>query len=282
MFTIDGKHRLKQGTRLVERVVSPYTNGTFSSDPSVTVMHFTYGATARSSAEWFRSSKNNRKASAHIVIGRDGQIFQCVDFDTGANHAGKSRWRGRAGLNRWSFGIELANWGYLEKRGGSWTSYTGKTISDAVEAVHKNGNPNGSITPIGWEPYPDVQIEAAIGIVQALADRYGPQEIIGHDDIAPTRKWDPGPAFDMSGFRERVSDDLSDNSDSLLLTQTPGDTLNLRRGAGMHHDAFFEIPHGTTLQPLEQDRNWIMVHVLDGAGAIARTGWVYGPLTIPV
>ena len=209
MFTIDNRHRLKWENRLVQRVMSPYTNGAFDNSPSVTVMHFTYGASAASSAEWFRNPNNRYKSSAHVVIGRDGEVIQCVDLDTGSNHAGQSSWRGRSGLNRWAFGIELANWGYLQRRGDGWTSYNGKIIPDAVEAVHRNGNPDGSRHPIGWEPYSEAQIEAAIGIVQALVETYGAQEIVGHDDVSPTRKWDPGPAFDILEFRRRVADDLS-------------------------------------------------------------------------
>lgn len=280
MFSIDSSHRLKKGTKLVQRIMSPFTNGAVS-NISTTVMHFTYGASAASSAEWFRNSKNKYKASAHIVVGRDGHVIQCVDFNDGANHAGKSSWRGKSGLNRWSFGIELANWGYLQKRGSGWASYTGKPIPDAVEAVHRNGNPDKSVTPIGWEPYPEIQLEAAAEIVKALVEKYGPQEIIGHDDISPTRKWDPGPAFDMVEFRRRVADDLSADGPYLLVSDTPGDTLNLRRGPGMSFDDFYEIPNGTMLEPLEVNGNWIMVHVLDGDGAKTRTGWVYAKLTQP-
>ncbi|WP_299477285.1 N-acetylmuramoyl-L-alanine amidase [uncultured Roseibium sp.] len=283
MFKIDKKHRLMQNGKLVRRIMSPaaHTNGKFASTPSTTVMHFTFGATASSSAEWFRDPNNKFKSSAHIVIGRDGEVIQCVDFDTGANHAGKSTWKGRPGLNTWAFGIELANWGYLQKKGGTWWSWTGKTeVASPVLAKHKNGNPNGTAGLIGWEPYPDVQIETAAAIVRVLIDTYGRQELVGHDDISVGRKWDPGPAFDFDSFRMMTTEDLSDNTDNFVFSNTPGDTLNLRQGPGMHFDVITALKDGTQLMILERDGNWLMVNVYNATGKVVRTGWVYAKFVV--
>ena len=284
-FRIDSKHRLVFGNRLVERIMSPvaHTNGTFARVPSTTVMHFTYGASARSSANWFRHPENTKKSSAHVVIGRDGAVIQCVDFDTGANHAGASSWRGTSGLNTWSFGVELANWGYLQNRGGRWTSYTGTAVSDPVLAVHKNGNPpQYTNVPIGWEPYPEAQIKSAVGVVQTLIENYGSQEIIGHDDISAGRKWDPGPAFDMIDFRARVSEDMSDNGPNHMKTYTPGDTLNLRQGPGMNYAVIDELKDGTIVEELEYSGNWVFVGVVGASGHHVKNGWVYNRHLVPV
>lgn len=281
MFTIDNRHRLKWKNRLVTRVMSSNINGAFDNSPSVTVMHFTYGNSAASSAGWFCSPNNQNKSSAHVVIGRDGEVIQCVDFNIRANHAGRSSWRGRSGLNRWAFGIELANWGNLMRQSNGWASWTGKIIPNAVEAVHRNGNPDGSRHPIGWEPYTEAQIEAAVGIVQALVKTYGAQEIVGHEDVSPTRKWDPGPAFDMLEFRRRVGDDLSSTDPLTMITDTPDDTLNLREGAGMMHSVIAELSHGTTVEPLEVDGNWLLVNVLNDSGAVTKTGWIYSRFAHP-
>ena len=48
---------------------------------------------------------------------------------------------------------------------------------------------------IGWETYSDAQFEAAAAVVSAITEKYGPQEINGHDDISVGRKLDPRPAF---------------------------------------------------------------------------------------
>lgn len=272
---IDSKHRLTHNGRLVERIMSRYTGGKFSSAPSTTVMHFTYGASARSSANWFDDPKNKYKSSAHVVVSRDGSVIQCVDFDTAANHAGKSFWKGKSGLNGWSFGIELANWGYLQPRGnGSWTSYTDMVVHNPILASHKNGNPDGSNRAIGWEPYPEAQIETAAEIVRLLSEKYGSQEIIGHDDISVGRKWDPGPAFDMAYFKQLAAEDNSESDNGLLIVNTPNDTLNLRKGPGTNFDIIKELKHGTLLQPMQFDGWWVMVNVLDDDLVSRSTGWI--------
>lgn len=202
IYSIAGGRLLADG-RAVEMIPSPYVSGRFAAAPTILVMHFTYGASASSSAEWFRSSEN-KGSSAHVVIERDGATLQCVPFDVVAWHAGTSSWKGKTALNRSAVGIEMANWGYLERKGAGWASYTGVPIADPVIAVHRNGNPDGSRSPIGWEPYPEAQFAAAVAIARALVAAYGITEIVGHDDIAPDRKWDPGPAFDMERFRREV------------------------------------------------------------------------------
>ena len=70
---------------------------------------------------------------------------------------------------------------------------------DVVLAAHKSGGP---VRP--WAAYPVAQIEAAIGVAQAIVSAYGLKDIIGHEDIAPGRKTDPGPAFPMASFKARV------------------------------------------------------------------------------
>lgn len=202
VYSVAGGRLLADG-RAVEMIPSRFTSGNFHSTPRVLVMHFTSGASARSSAEWFRSP-DNKGSSAHLVIDRDGSTLQCVSFAEIAWHAGRSTWRGRSDLNRSSFGLELANWGDLERRGAEWVAGNGKPIANPVLAAHKNGNPDGSRHPIGWEPYPTAQFAAAAAIARALVAAYGITEIVGHDDIAPDRKKDPGPAFDMERFRREV------------------------------------------------------------------------------
>jgi N-acetylmuramoyl-L-alanine amidase len=68
-----------------------------------------------------------------------------------------------------------------------------------VRARHKFGGRHKA-----WHAYPYVQVEAAIEVICALVLTYGPMEILGHDDISPMRKWDPGPAFPMELVRGAV------------------------------------------------------------------------------
>ncbi|MDP8912656.1 MAG: N-acetylmuramoyl-L-alanine amidase [Pseudomonadota bacterium] len=265
------KGRLTADGKSVDYIPSLYMGGPFS--PRIAVMHFTYGGTARSSAEWFRTKRANG-SSAHIVIERDGSIIQCVPFDRVAWHAGRSRWKNLVGLNNHSIGIELANWGYLQRAGDGWACYTGTRINEPVVATHKNGNPDGSTRPIGWEAYPEVQIAAAAGVVAALVESYSVNEILGHDDISPTRKWDPGPAFDMATFRARVFGGRGYDGD-VRVRVTAADGLNLRSGPASSFAALELLPVGTELEPLSTNGKWIEVSVYGGDGRPRATGWIH-------
>ena len=66
-------------------------------------------------------------------------------------------------------------------------------------AHHKNGGPE-----LPWMTYPVAQLEAAFGIAQAIVNAYGIKEVVGHEDVAPKRKTDPGPAFPMTSFVARI------------------------------------------------------------------------------
>lgn len=275
-FTINDSGRLLRDGRQVELIAArpSHTGGNFARTPKVIVMHFTFGGSGRSSADWFRDPNNQGKSSAHVVIDRDGTVLQCVSFEVIAHHAGRSEWKGTVGMNSHSFGIELANWGNLKRGANGWVSWTGVQIADPEMAVHKNGNPDGSVTPIGWERYREAQIEAAEGVAKAIIAKYGCDEIIGHDDISRGRKWDPGPAFDMGSFRARVLEDMADDGDNTLRV-TVVEGLNLRKGPGTSFDVLELLPAGTALRPVERNGSWILVNVLNNAGVARRTGWVH-------
>lgn len=190
-------HRLA-GARYVP---SPNSGGALR--PKFLVLHYTASGPGFDTAAYF--ARRAARASAHLVIGRDGTLVQCVPFNVRAWHAGQSRWTGVDGvacenLNRYAIGIELENWGPLRRSGPVWLSWNGRRVEGAViEARHRYGVPSG-----GWETYPEAQIDAAAEAARAICAAYGIAEILGHDDIAPGRKSDPGPAWDMDGFRGRV------------------------------------------------------------------------------
>lgn len=271
-FTIGADHLRRNGKPVLSKM-SPYIGGALPKPTRFLVMHFTYGASADSSAEWFRS-KDNPGSSAHLVIDRDGSVIQCVRFDKVAWHAGKSKWRDVTGLNRHAFGIELANWGPLHREGGEWKSHTGVTIAHPHMATHKNGNPNGEKAPIGWEPYPDVQFKAAVEIARLLVTTYGVREIIGHDDISAGWKWDTGPAFDMAHFRSLIFGGRADDGGTSL-TVDVAEGLNLRTGPGTTFPVIELLPAGTLVEPIERDGKWLGVSVLNAQGEPSQTGWIH-------
>jgi N-acetylmuramoyl-L-alanine amidase len=183
------------------------------------VIHFTSGKSAQSSIDFWRSAEA-KGACAHIIIDRDGTIFQCRPFNRTAGHTGPSKWydpaakvtRGGGGAtcNAFSIGIELANAGDSVEVTGANPAllrvdapglvHFGKfPIAAAIKARHKNGGP---VT--FWEVFPDAQLASCFDLARALFDRYHLDDVRGHDDIAPERKNDPGPAFPMDKLREKL------------------------------------------------------------------------------
>lgn len=103
------------------------------------------------------------RVSAHFFIRRDGRLIQFVSADDRAWHAGASQWRGRERCNDFSIGIELEG--------------------------------------CDSQPFEPVQYERLAVVVRALRGHYPIADIVGHSDIAPGRKTDPGPLFDWERLR---------------------------------------------------------------------------------
>ena len=264
---------LKIDGKAAEQILSPNNGGRFAKKPKIVVIHFTAGGSARSSADWFRNPQN-RNSSAHVIIERDGTIIQCVNFDNVAWHAGRSSWHGLIGLNKYSIGIELANWGNLRSADGGWVTSTGKRIAEPFLGRHRNGNPDGSTHAIGWEPYPEEQVAAARSLVEALIEAYGINEIVGHDDIAPVRKSDPGPAFNMARFRTALLNPRNEDGDNTGIVASPTG-LNLRAGPGTNFAPIITLKDKTVVQLLGNEGSWLQVTSLDGQGRPDKTGWVH-------
>lgn len=183
----------------------PISGGSEMSVRRFLVIHFTSGWTAQSSVDFWKTPDANG-ASAHIIIDRDGAIIQCRPFNRTCGHAGKSQWKdpntGKVyvGLNGCSIGIELANAGDMNRTPDVYPSTMGALAGKPIprlQARHKNGGP---LT--GWELYPTPQIAACEALSKALKERYNLDDIVGHDDIAPDRKVDPGPAFPLLALRQ--------------------------------------------------------------------------------
>jgi AmpD protein len=103
------------------------------------------------------------RVSAHLFVRRDGRVLQFVPCDRRAWHAGVSQWRGRERCNDFSVGIEL--------EGTDERAYT------------------------------RAQYGALAKLLKALRRRYPIEDVVGHSDVAPGRKTDPGPAFDWARVR---------------------------------------------------------------------------------
>ncbi len=129
---------------------------------SMVVLHYTGMKTAAEALE--RMCDPAAEVSAHYMIDEDGTVIRLVREDKRAWHAGRSSWRGVTDINSASVGIELVNPGH------EW----------------------------GYRPFPDAQMDALLPLLADVIDRHDiPRaNVVGHSDIAPARKEDPGELFD--------------------------------------------------------------------------------------
>ena len=111
------------------------------------------------------------KVSAHYAVEDDGQIFQLVNEEKRAWHAGVSEWQGESNINSASIGIEIVNGGH--------------------DFLGQDGQ---------LPPFPDVQINALIALCKDIMSRHATLTVLGHSDIAPARKIDPGEHFPWQGL----------------------------------------------------------------------------------
>ena len=127
--------------------------------PVVIVLHYTEQDSVEQSLDTLRSRNSGGRVSSHYLLGKDGKIYQLVSDAKRAWHAGAGSWGAITDVNNASIGIEIDN--------------------------------------DGKSPVPDAQIDSLIVLLRDLTTRLRipPTQIIGHSDLAPTRKIDPGPLF---------------------------------------------------------------------------------------
>ena len=142
---------------------------------SMVVLHYTGMPDVASALD--RLTDPVAKVSAHYVVAEDGVVVALVDEAKRAWHAGKSWWRGVTDVNSASVGIEIVNPGH----------------------------------EFGYRPFPEAQMAAVEALVGGIVARYrvAPGNVVGHSDIAPVRKDDPGELFDWprlarAGLADRI------------------------------------------------------------------------------
>lgn len=148
---------------------------------SLLVLHYT--GMESGPAALARMQDPEAKVSAHYMVEEDGTIYRLVDEDKRAWHAGVSSWSGETNINSNSIGIEIVNGGH----------------------------------DFGLPDFPDVQIMAVIALSKdiIIRNKIKPRNVVGHSDIAPERKNDPGEKFPWQGlaaagigeFPQNVTDD---------------------------------------------------------------------------
>ena len=129
--------------------------------PNMIILHYTDMMSAQEALT--RLCDPTAKVSAHFLISKTGDLYQLVDLTKRAWHAGLSSWKGIEDINSQSIGIELDNLGHT----------------------------------FGPEAFPEPQIKTLLVLLEELTKEYGiaPHRILGHSDVAPLRKVDPGTLF---------------------------------------------------------------------------------------
>ncbi len=158
--------------------------------PDMIVLHYTAGTSAESSSIFL--TRPDVSASAHLVIGRKGEVFQLVPFHIEAWHAGKSWYAGRGGLNRYSIGIELDNLGKLRFSGDLFVAECGRVVLPDEVYTDCSGD-----HPTYWHRYTERQIRVLQEICSLLEETYPIRDVVRHSVITP-RKIDPGPALEFA------------------------------------------------------------------------------------
>ena len=264
-LTIDTAKNLLQGEK-VQHLSCPKNTSKFKAgDLDTIIIHYTAGRDAESSAKYL--VRPDIKASAHLVIGRKGEIYQLVPFDTISWHAGTSSYMGRSGYNSYSIGIELDNAGVLTKTGGEFTAWFGKKYlpNEAMEATHRNES-----TSRFWHIYTQEQMEACEEICELLIENYKLKHILGHEEISPGRKQDPGPAFPLDKLRDKLLSHNRIDQDTSLAEAKEGETippkLNIRRGPSASFEMVAQpLPAGAKVKVIEEANGWYKVEtVIEG------------------
>jgi N-acetylmuramoyl-L-alanine amidase len=272
-------HRLTRDDGLAAPfLASPHAGGAIT--PRFLVIHYTAGSSAAGTISWFQHPAS--KVSAHLVIARDGAATQMVPFNREAWHAGQSRWGNLSGLNHYSIGIELDNAGYLIRSGGKWVSpLTRRSYPDSEVTIapHKNDPP--ASPPSGWHAYTPEQIESTLECGMALVKQYGLGDVLGHDDISPGRKRDPGPDFPIESVRARLLGRADDHPE---IYRTTG-RLYVRSGAGPDFSTLpgTPLPVGTEVEVLAKNGLWWQVDVVGEInGVMDIVGWCHSKYLVPV
>lgn len=136
--------------------------------PSILVLHYTGMQTGEEAIARLRDPE--AKVSSHYVVEEDGRIFSLVAEERRAWHAGVSFWRGRRNVNGDSIGVEIVNPGH----------------------------------EFGYRAFPEAQVAAVIDLVADIRTRWTieDRDIVGHADVAPARKEDPGELFPWKRLAE--------------------------------------------------------------------------------
>lgn len=243
--------------------------------PKFLVMHYTAGWTAKGAIDLFKSG--SRKTSAHLILERDGTLTQMLPFNVKGHHVGTSYWRGYAGLNSHSIGIEIVNYGdaplweseQVVDRRGRPVAEEYSNPGDWIISDHQlYGGPRRR-----WQKFTQVQFDILDILTPLLVETYNLREIVGHEEVAtpPGRKPDPGPAFPLSYYKQFADYANADSEGRYVVTT---DDLNCRGGPGTNFAILRKFKSGDAVKGIKSNGDgWVLVEWNDTN--IRKRGWVY-------
>lgn len=158
--------------------------------PQGVVIHYTVSRDLDSTVEFFK----NNAVDIHFLIGKDGSVVQMVPCNKQADHAGESEWGKLKFLNRYFLGIEVVCLGPIKKdKTGKYVDGYGRPYAGKPrdKIVHQNRF---------WDPFTPAQEKALQEVVSWMIATYNfpIKNIVGHSEVAPGRKIDPGGSLSLS------------------------------------------------------------------------------------
>lgn len=185
---------------IVERTSPNVNDRPAGTTVDMVILHYTGMKTGKAALD--RLCDPDAKVSAHYLIEEDGTTYRLVPEDRRAWHAGFSHWAGAVDINDRSVGIEIVNPGH----------------------------------EFGYRAFPEAQMAAVEELLAQVIERHGvpPARVVGHSDIAPTRKQDPGELFDWKRLAEKGLSVWPATSGTVI---DPGDAHRCLSDIGYDSDA---------------------------------------------
>ncbi len=272
------QHRLHENRSLVSFKKSPNQSGNFA--PEGIILHDTAGRLdEHSSVNWFMNP--DARASAHFTIERDGSLTQQVALNRRAWHAGKSRYKGRNGVNAFAFGIEIVNLGKCSQLSdGRIKPWFNAHYRDGVDGLDFEKISTPQHGSGWWLTYTEAQITTLIHLCQALVKKYDLAFITTHWDISPGRKVDTNPLFPLEEVREAVFGNGDGQDEGLTGSRVIADA-NLRRWPSYNDNIIEVVPKGSKVDIIrsghyQHEQNAPELWYLIEHGS--QQGWMHGSL----
>lgn len=202
LFTIKNHVLFSTQTRNpVTAIETPHVSSESLINPELVVIHSSLSDNAGREVTYYAST--NARGAVHIVIDRNGTVYQMAPFNQATWHAGAAKWKDR-NVNRISLSISLINLGPLVKDGNQWKSaiYPSKLVaSNDVVTL------NDSVThkPRGWHKFPPPQMQSLERVCKALFRAYPSLgAIVRTTDVNKQKADNPGPAFPLETLKRNV------------------------------------------------------------------------------